>query len=133
MGAVNQQFPQVGITRLGDSQLRVTAPAVLLPRPHPQIRAHLPAPLESSRVSDRQHVRQRHAVEGISAVLPTELQESAASTWMRCVMVAYEKTKGGLHITADRFTRYCEEGDTPDRSEEHTSELQSLRHLVCRL
>ena len=57
---------------------------------------------------------ERHAVEGISAVLPTELQESAASTWMRCVMVAYEKTKGGLHITADRFTRYCEEGDTPD-------------------
>src|SRR5947199_3455885 len=23
--------------------------------------------------------------------------------------------------------------DNPDRSEEHTSELQSLRHLVCRL
>src|SRR5262245_63597360 len=23
--------------------------------------------------------------------------------------------------------------DVPDRSEEHTSELQSLRHLVCRL
>src|ERR1035441_10512950 len=29
----------------------------------------------------------------------------------------------------DRGQRYC----SPSRSEEHTSELQSLRHLVCRL
>src|SRR5262245_63297470 len=27
----------------------------------------------------------------------------------------------------------CEPAADPDRSEEHTSELQSLRHLVCRL
>src|ERR1035441_4689175 len=27
----------------------------------------------------------------------------------------------------------CEEGQLEQRSEEHTSELQSLRHLVCRL
>src|SRR5262245_63085873 len=39
----------------------------------------------------------------------------------------------------DRLTRCsCQEGPTwqrvsPRRSEEHTSELQSLRHLVCRL
>src|SRR5258705_2811097 len=51
----------------------------------------------------------------------------------------YEETVGGL--------RYLEEGQPPamihatvddmkrfrERSEEHTSELQSLRHLVCRL
>src|ERR1039458_6192589 len=29
--------------------------------------------------------------------------------------------------------RQAEPGDQEDRSEEHTSELQSLRHLVCRL
>src|SRR5947199_5506532 len=29
--------------------------------------------------------------------------------------------------------RGCAGGRTPHRSEEHTSELQSLRHLVCRL
>src|SRR5947199_5804705 len=41
---------------------------------------------------------------------------------------------------ADRFKMAREVGfevvqapTTPDRSEEHTSELQSLRHLVCRL
>src|ERR1035441_1765942 len=29
--------------------------------------------------------------------------------------------------------RWLESGREPPRSEEHTSELQSLRHLVCRL
>src|SRR5205814_9467322 len=28
---------------------------------------------------------------------------------------------------------HCRRADAPPRSEEHTSELQSLRHLVCRL
>src|SRR5258705_1720208 len=35
-------------------------------------------------------------------------------------------------ITAIRFADYAANG-TAARSEEHTSELQSLRHLVCRL
>src|ERR1039458_10488605 len=34
---------------------------------------------------------------------------------------------------ADRFTNMEMRLDDMDRSEEHTSELQSLRHLVCRL
>src|SRR5437899_12924714 len=35
---------------------------------------------------------------------------------------------------ADRaFRRVVHRGRAADRSEEHTSELQSLRHLVCRL
>src|SRR5262245_64657769 len=33
--------------------------------------------------------------------------------------------------TYDNLYRY--QGNPPKRSEEHTSELQSLRHLVCRL
>src|SRR5205814_8408073 len=32
-----------------------------------------------------------------------------------------------------RLARRLRGGRRPDRSEEHTSELQSLRHLVCRL
>src|ERR1039458_8041220 len=35
--------------------------------------------------------------------------------------------------TAARAAPYEKGTETSDRSEEHTSELQSLRHLVCRL
>src|SRR5205814_8451077 len=34
---------------------------------------------------------------------------------------------------SDSGRRYDSQNLTSDRSEEHTSELQSLRHLVCRL
>src|SRR5437899_8306250 len=51
------------------------------------------------------------------------------------VLEHYQET-----ITKDEFSQliqnvYCTHGIAPDliRSEEHTSELQSLRHLVCRL
>src|SRR5262245_47989239 len=37
----------------------------------------------------------------------------------------------GSNWSSDRS--YLCNGDAGDRSEEHTSELQSLRHLVCRL
>src|SRR5258705_4565610 len=40
--------------------------------------------------------------------------------------------KETLDFVADRST-YKQGRLTPGRSEEHTSELQSLRHLVCRL
>src|ERR1039458_2628768 len=36
-----------------------------------------------------------------------------------------------VHVTVVNAQRKGEKGET--RSEEHTSELQSLRHLVCRL
>src|SRR5471030_3454331 len=37
-----------------------------------------------------------------------------------------------VHVARDRLVDE-EPGDAAHRSEEHTSELQSLRHLVCRL
>src|SRR2546429_4217190 len=36
-------------------------------------------------------------------------------------------------IQAAKPNRRCEPGDSGNRSEEHTSELQSRLHLVCRL
>src|SRR2546422_5002376 len=37
------------------------------------------------------------------------------------------------HSRAARSCRWCARADGPPRSEEHTSELQSRLHLVCRL
>src|SRR5438045_5018618 len=42
-------------------------------------------------------------------------------------------TAGEEHDALDREIIGCEERREERRSEEHTSELQSLRHLVCRL
>src|SRR5205814_10464206 len=39
----------------------------------------------------------------------------------------------GLEAWLDYFRRVAALPLAPERSEEHTSELQSLRHLVCRL
>src|SRR2546422_1718424 len=45
---------------------------------------------------------------------------------------AYDTAKGGLWLgDQDAIEVMCREA--PDRSEEHTSELQSRLHLVCRL
>src|SRR5437899_6477698 len=38
-----------------------------------------------------------------------------------------------IAYAVERFHRKRQRGRHPPRSEEHTSELQSLRHLVCRL
>src|SRR5947199_7948164 len=40
---------------------------------------------------------------------------------------------GGDRFPDERRRRYARIRRAGDRSEEHTSELQSLRHLVCRL
>src|SRR5205814_8093284 len=52
-------------------------------------------------------------------------QEPAAFFYSRLIM---PKKGPGIPGLA-----YIFEGDLAERSEEHTSELQSLRHLVCRL
>src|SRR5258705_4392201 len=45
--------------------------------------------------------------------------------------VAHEQ--GARHRIVDRRHRAYDQQSDAERSEEHTSELQSLRHLVCRL
>src|SRR5437899_5646500 len=45
---------------------------------------------------------------------------------------AKDHLPGAIHLGKGVIERDVEE-HVPDRSEEHTSELQSLRHLVCRL
>src|SRR5262245_66030987 len=46
----------------------------------------------------------------------------------------YPVTLGVVGLFAVRgWSRWIADGEEADRSEEHTSELQSLRHLVCRL
>src|SRR5947199_4173921 len=60
--------------------------------------------------------------------------ESSLSTWLHSIGVSV--TLNGLRKTKRQRNREApmEEGITVgSRSEEHTSELQSLRHLVCRL
>src|SRR5205814_8497327 len=47
------------------------------------------------------------------------------------VPVASRKTQAVKHCPHSRID--CVASLQPERSEEHTSELQSLRHLVCRL
>src|SRR5437899_7231433 len=50
----------------------------------------------------------------------------------RCTVSA-GRHRPDFQIPQDRHNRACPCTSRPRRSEEHTSELQSLRHLVCRL
>jgi hypothetical protein len=45
---------------------------------------------------------------------PAKLKNNAASTWIRHFFTAKNKSKDGLHVTADRFVRFCKAGSTPD-------------------
>jgi len=49
-----------------------------------------------------------------SPQFPSRLKKNAASTWLRYFFEAKTKSKDGLHITADRFVRFCKAGSTPD-------------------
>src|SRR3989442_9892867 len=55
----------------------------------------------------------------------------ASNAWARCGAAATIATLASpVRITPKRWRRATR---APDRSEEHTSELQSRPHLVCRL
>src|SRR5258705_8874624 len=47
--------------------------------------------------------------------------------------IFYRSYCGGWNAAAGLVAQLCSGNDADERSEEHTSELQSLRHLVCRL
>src|ERR1035438_10603618 len=68
---------------------------------------------------------------GQTAMTPEEKARQIIDAQLnRCGWVV--QTKNNINLSAARGVAVCELSFTT-RSEEHTSELQSLRHLVCRL
>src|ERR1041385_7038129 len=57
--------------------------------------------------------------------------DSAFTTWLHRMTV--NQVLMHFRKRTVKFEKTTEEGETPIRSEEHTSELQSRLHLVCRL
>src|SRR5690625_456981 len=63
----------------------------------------------------------------------------AGSSWQRCGQVVLRCELSQQAFDVKRFSNApvaalpCKLSDRPSRSEEHTSELQSRGHLVCRL
>src|SRR5215212_10672039 len=51
----------------------------------------------------------------------------------RSTLFPYTTLFRSVGVQRDHVPHPRQHGSVPDRSEEHTSELQSLRHLVCRL
>src|SRR5205814_5914345 len=49
------------------------------------------------------------------------------------VEIVYDDARHYILTTKEKFDIITSRGSINSRSEEHTSELQSLRHLVCRL
>src|SRR5262245_63134842 len=66
---------------------------------------------------------------GIEALGPLHHGVAAIGEFLEAPLAAIRTGDAhGLGLSAGSVARPC-----PSRSEEHTSELQSLRHLVCRL
>jgi Apea-like HEPN len=57
---------------------------------------------------------QRPAPNSNAPQFPTKLKKNAASKWLRLVFVAKGKSRDGLHVTTDRYVRFCKAGYTPD-------------------
>src|SRR5260370_31534847 len=55
---IHQRLAQILVPCLGDPQLGLACPSILLLRPHPQKTSHRPTLLKPLRVADRQHERQ---------------------------------------------------------------------------
>jgi hypothetical protein len=55
-----------------------------------------------------------------------KLKGNAASTWVRQFFIARGNTKDRLHVTADRFARFCIAGSTPDGLLDLCISLESL-------
>src|ERR1035438_4711314 len=69
-----------------------------------------------------------------SELKPHRHVRASASEILRLHQIAYlVRTSGDPLEDFQRKSNRCLPRAVPSRSEEHTSELQSLRHLVCRL
>src|SRR5262245_46268268 len=83
-----------------------------------------------------QHLRQRHAlgVHDFPAKRKNRLFRSIASLLCRAACrITLDDEQLAVFTTGIRAIAQLSWQVQPARSEEHTSELQSLRHLVCRL
>src|SRR2546425_7679609 len=72
-------------------------------------------------------------VEVNCAAIPTELIESELFGHMKGSFTGAFADRAGKFELADGGTLFLDEIEDMSRSEEHTSELQSLAYLVCRL
>src|SRR5205814_10392991 len=89
-------------------------------------------PTRRSSDLERMGARARYAVIALVAILPAAASAEAAEL----VIVTNQGATPGVRELAAAFSRASGHQLTvlqETRSEEHTSELQSLRHLVCRL
>src|SRR5205814_9566150 len=68
---------------------------------------------------------------------PITLEDHQASRWIiepvLRLLDCCQESDGGVALVVTSIERARDLRQPPARSEEHTSELQSLRHLVCRL
>src|SRR5262245_62354950 len=62
-----------------------------------------------------------------------EITRAIRNACQRIVRIISDSSSNERQHTRSQWTRLLGDGVVRDRSEEHTSELQSLRHLVCRL
>src|SRR2546427_5890629 len=71
--------------------------------------------------------------------MPTELQLGGANAEVHVILhplpepVLMGCVNAGLHLILPSLHHLCVHSPQPDRSEEHTSELQSQSNIVCRL
>src|SRR5205814_7735085 len=72
------------------------------------------------------------AFEGTATCQPTPCTHATSLVWL-CQGSPHLKNPPGMRTTIGAAKRLCVRQRSVPRSEEHTSELQSLRHLVCRL
>src|ERR1035438_5867407 len=93
---------------------RANAPGHDKANQHPESRTHAPSGRVLADVAHHEEV-----VRGYHS--PGEIEVDAQAEWRHMVLLLGENNP---EIVFDQYEN--------DRSEEHTSELQSLRHLVCR-
>src|ERR1035438_10759146 len=95
----------------------ISSRSLITALPKAELHLHLEGSIQPATLLE---LRQRHGMEGVGATL-AEVEQLYNFTDFMGFLAAFKDVTGHLR--------------TPDdyRSEEHTSELQSLRHLVCRL
>src|SRR3712207_7206871 len=76
-----------------------------------------------------------HFPEGVETFEKRSIEGETRGEWYLRQMLGSANISGSkaLHILTGNLSHQVEHHLYPDRSEEHTSELQSCQYLVCRL